>query len=345
MYDVYQVTSPLVKDTVYYTEYVADIQSVQNVELRARVKGFVEKIFVDEGQMVKAGQLLFSISRQEHEQERLKAQAAHASAVADAKVAEVDLSNVKTLVDKDVISKSEYDVALAKLEALKAKVEEAKAHEASSGLLLSFTEVRAPFSGVINRIPNKRGSLVDEGALLTSLSDNSEVFAYFNVSENDYLDIAGRGLYSKVNEVTLVLANQKVHPHKGVIETVEGEVDRATGNIAFRARFPNPGLLLKHGSTGKVILNHKLKGALIIPLKSTFEIQDIVYVYAIDASNHVQLRMVKPRLRISQLLVLEGGLTTNDKILYEGIQRVKEGDLITPEFVDMKVILPTLGEF
>lgn len=341
----FYVTHPIVTDTIYTSEYVADIHSLQNVELRARVKGYIEKIHVDEGKTVKAGQLLFSISSQEYKQELMKAKAMLTSAIADAKVAEVDRNNVKTLVEKNVVSKSELEMAQAKLDAFQAKIEEAKAHEANSSLQLSFTEVRAPFSGVINRIMNKVGSLIDEGTLLTTLSDNSEVFAYFNVSETDYLDIVADGNVNKNHSVELVKANNVPHPFKGTIETVEGEVDKSTGNIAFRARFKNPDLVLKHGSSGKIRLNHDIKNALIIPQKATFEIQENLYVYVITDSNVVQLRGITPGLRIPHLYIIESGLSANERILYEGIQRVTEGDQVTTEVVTMKSIIAQLSKW
>ncbi len=342
---VFQITNPIVLDTIYTSEYVADIHSLRNVELRARVKGYIEKIFVDEGQSVNAGQLLFSISSQEYKQELMKAKAQLTSAVADAKVAEVEWSNAKILVEKNIISKSELEMSRAKLEAYQAKIDEAKAHEANAMLQLSLTEVRAPFAGVINRILNKVGSLIDEGTLLTSLSDNSEVFAYFNVSETDYLDIVQQGNEAKKYGVELILANQQPHNSKGVIETVEGEVDKSTGNIAFRARFKNPALVLKHGSTGKIKLNHEIKNAMLIPQKSTFEIQDNLYVFVVDDKDIVQLRGIKPAIRIPHLYIIESGLTPTDRIIYEGIQRVKEGDQIEPERVKMRDIITNLQKF
>lgn len=327
------VIHPIVTDTATTLEYVADIHSLKNVELRARVRGFMERIHVDEGESVQAGQLLFSMGSQEFRQELLKARAAVASAVADAKVAEVELLNARTLVEKNVVSKTELELAQAKWDAAKARVEEAKAHEVSANLQLSFTEIRAPYNGIINRIPNKPGSLVDEGELLTTLSDNLEVFAYFNVSESDYLDLVEHDSETAQQQVELVMANQQVHPFKGVIETVEGEVDKATGNIAFRARFKNPDLTLKHGSTGKIRLIKEIKNAMMIPQKATVEIQDALYVFRVDEQNRIHLQNVKPAMRIPHLYILESGLAPSDRIIFEGVQRVRDGDRIEPDLV------------
>src|SRR5690606_19629638 len=159
------------------------------------------------------------------------------SAIADAKTAELDYQNVKLLVEKNIVSKSEMEMARAKLAALQAKIEEARSHEASARLRLGFTQIKAPFSGFIDRIPNRAGSLSDEGTLLTTLSDNEEVFAYFNVSEREYLDfVSNAGDDSKFREVSLILANNEIYPHHGKIETIEAEFDQSTGSIAFRAR-------------------------------------------------------------------------------------------------------------
>ncbi len=332
-------------DTSYQNDYIADIHSVQNVELRARVKGYLEKIHVDEGKTVKAGQVLFSISSQEYKEELLRAKAMLKSAIADAKAAEVDYQNVKTLVEKNVVSKSELEMAKAKLDALNAKVEEAQAYESNASLKLSLTEIKAPFDGIIDRIPNKIGSLIDEGTLLTSISDNNEVFAYFNVSEMEYLEFISNKTDSAArNNLILILANNQPHPHKGSIETIEGEFDQSTGSIAFRARFPNPERILKHGSSGKVRLYKKVKKALIIPQKSTFEIQDRTYVYVVDKSDTVRLRTVVPRLRIPHLFILQSGLSANDRIVYEGIQNVKDGTKIISDFKNLNVLMKELAK-
>lgn len=344
----YQVTYPISVDTSYYTDYVSDIHSIKNIEIRARVKGYIETIHVDEGNMVKKGQLLFSISKQEYSEDVLKATANLKNAIAEAKAAELELQNVTILVDKNVVSKTEMEMAKSRLDALNAKIEEARSHEVSARLRLSFTEIRAPFDGVIDRIPNKIGSLVDEGTLLTTLSDNHEVFAYFNVSEKEYLDFATNIKESNKNsanrDVALILANNTEHPYKGTIETIEGEFDNVTGSIAFRARFSNPDKILKHGSSGKIRLRRHLENALVIPQKSTFEIQDKTYVFVVDDQNQVKMKSIVPKYRIPHLYILESGLDTKDKIIYEGIQDIKEGMFINAEVVPMNNIITRLAK-
>ncbi|MFN3403006.1 MAG: efflux RND transporter periplasmic adaptor subunit [Cytophagaceae bacterium] len=342
--DEFTVTSPILIDTFFVKEYVADIHAVKNVEVRARVKGYIEAIHVDEGQTVTKGQTLFSISSQEYKEDLLKAKANLKSAIAEAKAAELELQNVRTLVEKNVVSKTELEMTQSKYDALNAKIEEAKSHEVSAMLKLAFTEIKAPFDGIIDRIPNKIGSLIDEGTLLTTISDNHEIFAYFNVSEKEYLEFAANRKESeKNNQVTLVLANNTDHTDKGVIETIEGEIDHVTGSIAFRARFPNPQKILKHGSSGKVRLKQKVTHALIIPQKSTFEIQDKIFVYAIDEKNVLQIKSVTPKLRIPHLYILESGLHENDKIVYEGLQDLKPGKEITPKIIPLRQIIRQLS--
>lgn len=339
----FPVISPVVKDTTYFEEYVADIQAIRNIEIRARVDAHLETIHVDEGDFVRKGQMLFSLSTAEYKEALTKAGAALKRAIADYKSGEVDLQNTRALVENRVVSASELVVAEAKVEALQAQVEEARALESGALLRLRFTEIRAPFDGIVNRIPNKIGSVIREGDLLTTLSDNQEVFAYFNVSEREYLDLYAGGSNGE-REVQLVLANSKMHIHNGRVETVEGQIDRRTGNIAFRARFANPDRVLKHGSSGKVRLHKTLKEALIIPQKSTFEIQDKLFVYVLDSDNRVRMRSFVPEQRLQHAYVVGGGLSPDDRILFEGIQLVSDGDAVTPEPVSFLRMLTDLSD-
>lgn len=320
------VTTPLLVDTSFTKEYVAEIQSVQNVEIRAKVKGFIETINVDEGQRVKAGQLLFTIRPREYEAELLKAKA-------EVKSAEVEAQNAKVLADKNIVSKSELTMALAKLEG-------AKAEEALAEMYVTYTKIRAPYDGIVDRLKFKAGSLIDEGTLLTTLSNNKDVYAYFNVSELEYLDYASKD-NNKKNIATLLLANGQVHKYKGSIETVESEFDKNTGTISFRAKFPNPTFLLKHGETGRVQLKLNLNNALIIPQKSTYELQDKIYVYVVDQNNVVKSRLITIKQKLPNIYVIDTGLTPGDKIIYEGVQSVKEDEKINTTEISAKEALST----
>lgn len=330
----YEVIHPIVKDTPYSSEYVAEIQSVRYVEVRSKIKGFIEKNYVDEGQAVKKGQLLFSLSFMEHEKELQKANADYKAAIADLKASEVELNNVKRLVEKDIVSKTELEVLEAKIDALEAKVEEAQANKEQVALHLDFSQIKAPYDGIINRIPHKVGSLIEEGDMLTSISDNSEIFAYFNLSEIDYLNYISSG-EKEIKTVSLKLANNELYPYQGKIEMIESEFDRETGNIAFRARFPNPDAILKHGANGKIIINKILKNALIIPQKSTFEIQEKLYIFIVDKDNKLKQRNIMPKMRFPDYYAIESGLTKEDKIIFEGVENLKDGEKIQPIIIDL----------
>lgn len=335
----YPTTSPILIDTVSTNEYVAEIQSLQNVEIRTKINGFIEKIHVDEGKPVKNGQLLFTLNSQTFQKDLLKAKAMLKSAIAEAKTAELDLQNVKLLASKNVVSKTELEKAQASYAAALARVEEHKANQESAAIQLSMTKIKAPFDGIINRIPFKIGSLVNEGTLLTSISNNNQVYAYFNVSEKEYLQIKEQRTEKNHDDITLLLANNKPHEYKGTIETIEGEFDQNTGNIAFRARFANPKLLLKHGSSGKIQISNTITNALIIPQKATFEIQDKQYVYILDKQNKVRSRNIEVQQRLQHLYILKSGLTEKDRVIYEGIQNLKEGDSIKPQLIPMQKVL------
>ncbi len=326
--DKFIVTNPVVMDTSFTKEYVSQIRSVRNIELRAQEKGYLQNIYVDEGQYVTAGQLLFKIMPKIYEAELLKAQS-------EVQAAQIELQNAKMLADKNIVSKSEQAMAQAKLAQAQAEVSLAKLH-------LSFTEIRAPFAGTIDRIPKKLGSLIDEGELLTSLSDNSKMYAYFNVSETEYLDyqnnIKGRGN----STVNLLLANNQLLKYKGKVEVIESEFDNETGNIAFRASFPNTDKLLKNGQTGKVMMLVPVVNALIIPQKATYEVQDKKYVFVVDKNNVVKTREITITGEVPDLYVVKSGLDANDKIVLEGVQKVKDDDKIKFDYQKPQDVLSHL---
>jgi membrane fusion protein (multidrug efflux system) len=318
------VTNPIIKDTVITKEYVSQIKSIQHIELRAQERGYLEKIFVDEGQTVKKGQLLFQIMPNLYQADKEKAQA-------EASFAEIEYKNTKSLADRNVVAPNELAMAKAKWDKAKAELSLTKVH-------LQFTEIRAPFDGIIDRFHVRLGSLVDEGDLLTELSDNSKMWVYYNVPEAEYLDFKSKAQSKEQVNVNLLMANNKIFPHAGVVSTIEADFNNETGNISFRATFPNPQGLLRHGETGNIEMKVPFKHALLIPQKTTFEVLDKKYVYVIDKNNEVKSREIKIAGELPHLFIISEGLSTGDKILLEGIRLVQENEKIEyklekPEYV------------
>lgn len=307
-------TNPVKMDTSITKEYVSQIHSIQHIELRAQERGYLEKIYVDEGQHVKKGQLLFKIMPKLYEAEMQRAQA-------EADFAEIEYKNTKRLADSKVVAPNELAMAKAKLDKAKAELSLTKVH-------LEFTEIRAPFDGIIDRFHVRLGSLVEEGDLLTNLSDNSKMWVYYNVPEAEYLDYKAKAKEGSLPKVNLLMANNKMFDYPGIVETIEGEFNNETGNIAFRATFPNPKRLLRHGETGNIIMGIPIKDAIIIPQKATFEVLDKKYVYVIDKDNTVHSREIIIGAELPHLFVVKEGLSLDDKVLLEGIRLVKENEKI-----------------
>lgn len=329
----FPVGHPEIQSTFVDKEYVGRVEAVRYVEFRSRLKGFVEQLGVDEGQRVKSGQLLFSISAREAAQEVKKAKAAVDVAAAELKASEVDQANTRLLFEKKISSQTEYDLATAKVAALKAKLEEAQAHEGQAQINFSYSQVRAPFDGVVNRIPRKVGAMVDEDEVLTTLTDTSEVLIYFRLSEQEYLDTVlpganPAGAVPEKKQVKFKLANGITWNEPGLVDASETEFDEDTGNIAFRARFANPSGLLKHGSTGKVVVRTELGRTMVVPQAATFEIQELLYVYVVDHDDKPHATRIVPKARLEDTFVIESGLTQDDRIVLAGVHKVKEGERI-----------------
>ncbi|BAV05970.1 Co/Zn/Cd efflux system membrane fusion protein [Filimonas lacunae] len=322
------VTSPITMDTTVTKDYVAQIRSIRSIELRTQEKGYLQNIYVDEGQFVKKGQLLFKIMPLLYEAEMQKSQA-------EVNAAEIEVANTQPLADKNIVSKNELAMAKAKLGKAKAELELSKAH-------LAFTEIRAPFDGLIDRLHMKLGSLVEEGELLTSLSDNSQMWVYFNVSEQEYLNYQQMVKAQGKLKVKLRMANNEMFEHPGIVETIEADFNNETGNIAFRATFPNPKGLLRNGETGAIRVTDPLKGAMLIPQKATFEVLEKKYVYVIDKDNKVQSREIKIGAELPHIFIIQEGLSTGDKILLEGLRQVKENEKIEYKFEKPEEVLSHL---
>ncbi|ALW86452.1 hemolysin D [Hymenobacter sedentarius] len=322
-------TSPLQKDTTVTKEYVAQIHSIQRIELRALEKGYLEKIFVDEGQHVKQGQLMFQIKPTVYQAELKKSQA-------EANYVGLEYDNTKKLADKNIVSKSELALAQAKYDKANADVSLAQTH-------LQFTTVKAPFSGIMDHFQGRLGSLVDEGDLLTTLSDNSKMWVYYNVPEAEYLAYKAHAKASdSAQKVKLLMANNEVFNQPGVVQTIEADFNNETGNIAFRATFPNPDGLLRNGETGSVLMTVPMKNALLIPQKATFEILEKKYVYVVDNKNVVHQREIGIASEMPDLYVIKSGLAATEKILLEGLRKVKDGDKVSFDFKAPQSVLSHL---
>ena len=321
-----------------HRDYVADIQAVRNVEVRAQVAGFLEHIYVEEGKPVKKGQLLFRLNASAYQNRLAQAHAAVASAQAQAAAVRVERDRVRLLVDKNVIARSESALSDSKVNDADAQIAAARAGEAAARLSLSYTLVRAPFDGVIDRIPLKVGSVVEEGTLLTTISDLSAVFAYFDVAEGSYMNYnKARREHPELHSdsVRLTLANGETYPLTGHIETAESEFNPNTGSIALRARFANPDRLLKHGASGKVRVTDQLPAALLLPQKAVFEIQDQNFVYVVDKSGTVHNRSFTPYTRIGDFYVVKDGLKPGERVVYEGAPELHDQQRIKVKTVLM----------
>ncbi|UJP67083.1 efflux RND transporter periplasmic adaptor subunit [Mongoliitalea daihaiensis] len=324
--------------------YVADIQAVQFVEVRAKVEGFVDRIFVDEGQFVKKGQNLFQLTSNEYNEMVNSANARLFQARAEAQAAQLEVDRLKVLVDKNIIANSEYQLALSKKAVAESVISEAESMLKNARTGLSYTTIKAPFDGIVDRIPYKTGSLVTAGDLLTNITDISEIFAYYKVTENEYLKYMRDKIENDTlddQEVSLILSDGVYYEYTGKFETMEADFERGTGSIAFRVRFPNPDQLIKHGSTGKVEMTESIEDIYLIPQKSTFEIQDFNYVYIVDKDNVVKIRSFKPLQRFG-LFYIADGFEAGDKIIYEGIQQIKDGMEIMPELTPEIEVYDTL---
>jgi membrane fusion protein (multidrug efflux system) len=322
------VTSPIQMDTVIYNEYVGQIRSASHIELRSQEKGYLEKIFVDEGQFVKKGQLMFKIMPTLYQAEVEKAKA-------ELEFTQIEYNNTKSLADNNIVSANELALAKAKLNKAKAELSLAQTH-------LSFTDIRAPFSGIMDRFQKRLGSLIDEGELLTTLSDNSKMWVYFNVPEAEYLEYIKKVKSENKQKVLLQMANKELFNLPGIVETIEADFNNENGNIAFRATFPNPKGILRHGETGNIMMPVTLKGAILIPQKATFDVLDKKYVYVVDKNDMLQSRQITIAQEIPHLYIVSSGLDTRDKILAEGLGKVKNNEKIKYKFISYEKELAEL---
>jgi membrane fusion protein (multidrug efflux system) len=322
------VTTPAAKDVVITQPYVCQIRSRRHIEVKALQEGYLEAISVKEGQSVKEGDVLFKVIPALYK-------AKYDAEVAEAEFARVEFVNTKILHEKGVVSPQEVKLYEAKLARAEAKAKLALAE-------LGFTEVKAQFDGIIDRLYQMQGSLVGKGDLLTTLSDNDLMWVYFNVPEARYLEYKAAQGKNRENpqqltlpdsHIQLVLANGNKFDHDaGDTVTVEGQFNNETGNIQFRADFPNPDHLLRHGQTGTVLIHRPMKNAVVIPQRATFEVLDKLYVYVVGEDHVAHRRPITIRHELEDIFVIESGLELKDKIILEGVRQVHDGEKVEYEF-------------
>lgn len=331
-------------DTVtLYQDYPATIQGQQNVEIRPKVDGFVEAIYVDEGASVRKGQKLFHISAPQYEQEVRTASAGIKTAQADVDAARMGVRKVQPLVARGIISKYELEAAQYTLESKLAALAQARATLVNAQTNLGYTTIVSPVNGVMGTIPNKIGALVSSTSTdpLTTISSIGNVYAYFSLSEKALLSFARRRAgntlqdkLSHVPDVRLVLADGSVYGYTGRVETAIGQINTETGTSSFRATFPNPQGLLRSGSSGSVRTFQPVKDAIIIPQSATYELQGkrFAYVLGRDTAAHAAAITVTPTPD-GDSFVVQKGLKAGQEVVLEGISGLKEGMKIRPKLV------------
>ncbi|HEY4313098.1 MAG TPA: efflux RND transporter periplasmic adaptor subunit [Pirellulales bacterium] len=310
----FTTTTPQSKTVTITQPYVGHINSQRHINVRALEKGYLEAISVKEGQFVKKGDLLFKVIPGLH-QKKVDVE------LAELKRARIEYDYNQKLHNDKVVSQNEVDVHKLKLDKAQAQVDLVTAR-------LDFASVKAPFDGLIDRLLFQEGSLVLEGEVLTTMSDNSGVRVYFNVPEARYLDYM-QDPHKEVWKIELRLANGTRFPHAGELGAIEADFNNASGNIPFRADFPNPKRLLRHGQAGTILMSRELKDALIIPARATFEVLGKRYVYVIDENNIAHQREITIRSETEDGFVIDKGLATHDRILLEGIRNVHDGEKVS----------------
>ena len=322
------LTSPKAMEVVVTQPYVCQIHSRRHIKVCALKSGYLQPIRVSEGQEVKKGDVLFEIFPPLY-------QARYNAEKAEVKLAQIEFDNTQKLFNDKVVSIQEVMLHQAKLEKAKANLKLAETE-------LNFTKVTAPFDGIIDRLHEQQGSLVKEGDVLTTLSDNDVMWVYFNVPERRYLEYEarqGKGKGKNISRfelvdsrIELVLADGSTfNQTAGNTVTVEGKFNNETGNIPFRADFPNPDHLLRHGQTGTVLIRRRLRDAVVIPQRATYEVLDKRYVYVVDSDNVVHQRPIVVQHELEDVFVIQKGLYVNDRIVLEGVRQVHDGQKVEGE--------------
>lgn len=328
----YKVVQVSKENTTLLAEYPTKLEGITDIDIRPKVDGYIEKIYVDEGQEVKKGQILFKL-------ETLTANQDAAAAKAQVDVAQVEVSRLKPLVERKIISDVQLATATANL---------ASARSAYQSIIarINYATIKSPVNGIVGTLPLRIGSYVSSQTPepLTRISDISQIYAYFSVNEKEQLDIMmnaeGKSFQEKIDKmasVNLILSNGLAYQEKGKIETFSGQANTQTGSFNVRANFPNPNRLLRSGGSATIQIPTELEGVILIPQNATVELQDKRIALIVDNENKVKFVPIEVRaVPGGKYYVVDKGLNTNDKFLVEGVGIITEGTKIKPEVVDLK---------
>lgn len=326
------------EDVVLESTYPVTIKGREDIEIRPRVDGFIESIYVDEGTRVKKGQVLFQINSPQSKQALISAQAAVQSARARVNIAKVNVERIRPLVEKDIISKVQLQTTESTYESELASLAQAEAGLMNAEASMSWTQVTSPVDGLIGSIPYRQGSLVDRTNILTTVANTSRVFAYFSLNEKELSsflnNLEGSTQAEKLKNapaVTLTLADGSVYAQKGKIETITGSINETTGTAGFRAEFPNEEGTLKSGTSGRISIPRTMPDAILVPQKATYAQQNKTVIYLVQADSVVQRVISVLPTPDSQRYVVTEGLSDNDRIVSDGIAILHHGKKIAVE--------------
>lgn len=314
-------------------KYPGTVEGSVNVDIKAQVTGYLDQIYVKEGDYVQKGQQLFRIKGDVFAEQVNNSKAAYQAALAAEQSAKIELEKVKPLVEGKVYTQLQLDVAQANYAAAKAQTAQAKAALGSSEINAAFSLIKAPVSGYIGRIPNRVGNLVTpaDATPLTSLSEINTVFVYFSLSEADFISFVKDSKTDQgMKTVEMVIADGTTYDQKGKVELASGNIDRTTGSIPLKAVFSNPDKLLRSGGAGKIILRKTVNNALLIPMSSVKDIQNKYFVFTLADSNKVTMKPIEIDAHSGNNYIVKSGLKAGEKLALNRIDVLNEGMVVTP---------------
>ncbi|NRD24461.1 efflux RND transporter periplasmic adaptor subunit [Winogradskyella litoriviva] len=322
----FPVSQLQVKTVTGYTDYPATIEGRVNSDVRAKTSGYIEKVYVDEGQKVRKGQVLFKLETQSLSQDA-------GAAKAQVNVAQVEVDKLIPLVEKNIIS-------AVQLETAKANLAQAQANYSSVSASIGYATIKSPIDGYVGSINFREGALISpsDATPLTTVSEIDEVYAFFSFNEAQYIDhlqrSEGKTKAERIKnspDLSLILANGKEYSEKGRIQTSTGQINQSTGTIQIRAAFKNPKEILTNGNSGKIRFPIEYKDAIVVPQTATFEQQGNVMIFKLGAENKVETAIIKIKGTVDNLYVVESGLDASDKIIVSGVGKLRNGMAISPQ--------------